>query len=264
MKYILFPHKLGQLKNGVNKTPNIIKSFLIKKNSNAELIYDIPCKGNLYKNLSNLYSINESCKGKRINIGGDHSMSIATISHSLSRFENLKVIWIDAHADINTTYSTKTNNYHGMPLGFLTGLDFNEKFYFLQNKLDFKNILYIGLRDLDDYEKKIIKTCNIQCITTEDINNNFKLAKGKVHKFIYGYRFHVSLDVDSIDPLYIPSTGTPVPNGIKLDRICDLIHGLIKNKNMINMDLCELNLELGNKNDQEKSLKNTLKILNFK
>ena len=262
MKYILFPHKLGQLKNGVNKTPNIIKSHLLKKYSNTQIIYDVPCSGNMYKNLHNLYYINESCKGPRINIGGDHSMSIATVAHSLSKFKNLKVVWIDAHADINTTYTSKTNNYHGMPLGFLTGLDFNDKFCFLKNKLNFNNILYVGLRHLDDHEKKIIETCNIQCITSEDINNNFKLAKGKVHKFLYGHRFHVSLDVDSVDPLFIPSTGTPVKNGIMISQICDLIQDLKKNKNMINMDICELNLELGSEDDKKTSLKNTLKILN--
>ena len=231
MKYILFPHKLGQLKNGVNKTPNIIKSYLLKKNNNTQIIYDVPCSGNMYKNLHNLYYINESCKGPRINIGGDHSMSIATVAHSLSKFKNLKVVWIDAHTDINTTYTSKTNNYHGMPLGFLTGLDFNDKFRFLKNKL-------------------------------EDINNNFKLAIGKVNKFIYGHRFHVSLDVDSVDPLFIPSTGTPVKNGIMISQICDLIQDLKKNKNMINMDICELNLELGSEDDKKTSLKNTLKILN--
>ena len=263
MKYILFPHKLGQLKNGVNKTPNIIKSYLLKKNSNTQIIYDVPCSGNMYKNLQNLYYINESCKGPRINIGGDHSMSIATVAHSLSKFKNLKVVWIDAHADINTTYTSKTNNYHGMPLGFLTGLDFNDKFRFLKNKLNFNHILYVGLRQLDDHEKKIIETCNIQYITAEDINNNFKLAKGKVNKFLYGHRFHVSLDVNSVDPLFIPSTGTPVKNGIMISQICDLIQDLKKNKNMINMDICELNLELGSEDDQEKSLKNTLKILNY-
>lgn len=252
MKYILFPHKLGQLKNGVNKTPNIIKSYLLKKNSNTQIIYDVPCSGNMYKNLQNLYYINESCKGPRINIGGDHSMSIATIAHSLSKFKNLKVVWIDAHADINTTYTSKTNNYHGMPLGFLTGLDFNDNFRFLKNKLNFNNILYVGLRDLDDHEKKIIETCNIQCITSEDINNNFKLAKGKVNKFLYGHRFHVSLDVDSVDPLFIPSTGTPVKNGIMISQICDLIQDLKKNKNMINMDICELNLELGSEDDKKR------------
>jgi arginase len=263
MKYILFPHKLGQLKNGVNNTPKILKSYLIKKNSNAQLIYDLPCSGNFYKNLNNLYNLNESCKGKRINIGGDHSMSIATVSYSLNKFPNLKVVWIDAHADINTSYSSKTKNYHGMPLGFLTGLDYNNKFYFLNNRLDFKNIIYIGLRELDPYEKKVIQTCNIESITVDEINNNYKLARGKLHKFIYGHRFHVSLDVDSLDPSFIPSTGTPVKDGIRLDRMSDLINGLINNNYMINMDLCELNLELGSKNDQEKSLKNTLNLLNL-
>ena len=263
MKYILFPHKLGQLKNGINKTPNIIKSHLLKKNSNAQMIYNVPCSNNMYKNLHNLYYINESCKGPRINIGGHRSMSIATISHSLSKFKNVKVIWIDAHADINTTSNSKTNKSHGMSLGFLTGLDFNEKFSFLKNTLKFENLLYIGLRDLNEYEKLIIKTCNIQHIETKDINNNLKVAKRKIHKFIHGHRFHISLDVDSIDPSFIPSTNTPLENGIKLDPMCDLIHDLMKDNNMINMDLCELNLELGSEHNQEKSLKNTLKILNY-
>ena len=74
-------------------------------------------------NLEILYQTNKSISGKRINIGGDHSMAIASVADSLQKYNDLKVIWIDAHPDINTRKSSSTQNYHGMPLAFLSGLD---------------------------------------------------------------------------------------------------------------------------------------------
>ena len=98
------------------------------------------------------------CQNKKINIGGDHSMAIATVADSLNRVPpgKLKVIWFDAHPDINTYKSSISKNYHGMPLGYLTGLCKSHYFPFITNYLNFENLLYIGIRDIDEYEKKII------------------------------------------------------------------------------------------------------------
>ena len=190
-------------------------------------------------------------------------MSIASIAYSMNKYKNLKVIWIDAHADINTTYSSKTNNYHGMPLSFLTGLDYDKRFNFIKNTLKFENILYIGLRDIDNYEKNVIKTCNIKTITAGDFNNNFEKSKEKIGKFLNCNKFHVSLDVDGIDPYFIPSTGTPVTNGLNIENTINLVNSFFKNNNMVNMDICELNLDIGSYDDRIISLNNTLKLINM-
>ena len=62
-------------------------------------------------------------------------MSIATVSDSMERYADLRVIWVDAHCDINTYEKSSSKNYHGMPLSFLSGLDKNDSFDFIKNKL---------------------------------------------------------------------------------------------------------------------------------
>ena len=76
-------------------------------------------------------------------------MAISTVDSSLNKYKDLKVIWIDAHPDINSFKSSKTKNFHGMPLSFLTGMDYNPKFNFIKNILPIKNILYIGIRKIN-------------------------------------------------------------------------------------------------------------------
>ena len=254
MNYILYPSYLGQLKTGVKNTPKIIKDYI-----NSKKIYNTRCnENNIFKNLNNLYKVNKSVKGKRINIGGDHSMSIATVAYSLNNVYNLKLLWFDAHADINTTYSSLTNNYHGMPLGFLTGLDYDKRFSFIKNRLKFKNILYVGLRDVDEFEANIIDECKIKYIICNEVNKNKQLALSKIENFIKDDTFHLSFDVDCMDPSIISSTGTPVDNGLKLNQTKFLLNNLLNKKSLLNMDLSELNLNLNKNSD---SLKNTLKLI---
>ena len=114
---ILFSHKAGQRLNGVEKTPLILKDLI----RNDLKITNTQISDKLMINLQNLYQTNNEVKGRRINIGGDHSMSIATVADSIEKHNNLKVIWMDAHSDINTYESSLSKNFHGIPLGILTG-----------------------------------------------------------------------------------------------------------------------------------------------
>ena len=104
---VLFLHKEGQKKIGVDKAP-----LLIKKNINSKNLYKIRSMNNIYKNLENLYDNNKSINEPILNIGGDHSMAISTVADSLNKHKNLKLIWIDAHCDINTYQSSITKNFH--------------------------------------------------------------------------------------------------------------------------------------------------------
>ncbi len=185
-------------------------------------------------------------------------MSIATVAYSLNKVYDLKVLWFDAHADINTTYSSNTNNFHGMPLGFLTGLDYNKNISFIKNYLKFSNLLYIGIRELDDFELNIIDSCNIKYITCKEVNENPEIALLKINQFIGNDSFHLSFDVDCMDPSIISSTGTPVDNGLKLPQTKFIVDKLMEKNTLINMDLTELNLDIGN---NKLSLTNTLKLI---
>ena len=188
-------------------------------------------------------------------------MSIATIADTLNKYPKSKVVYFDAHADINTYKSSNSKHYHGMPLSFVTGIDTIKNFSFIKNLLPFDNLLYIGSRCWDIFEVNEVYKDNIKFITPDEINNNFKKSLNKIMNFVGDSPVHVSFDVDSIDPKYIPSTGTPVKNGIKLKNAIKILDNL-NNTNIVNMDITELNMDLGSKIDGEKSGKNTIKLFN--
>ena len=116
-----------------------------------------------------------------LTLGGDHSIAIGTIAGSARavrerlRGRELAVIWVDAHADINTPETSGSGNIHGMPVSFLTGLareDKPEYFGWLQeeNLISIKKLVYIGLRDVDAGEKKILRENGIKAFSMFDID----------------------------------------------------------------------------------------------
>lgn len=262
---IFFPSMLGQTKKGVESGPSVIVREIIKKEKKTDFKktnkYWVDVKNSkcIYDNLENLYETNENVKGPRINIGGDHSMSIATVAHSLNNYDNLKLIWIDAHGDINTSYSSPTNNLHGMPLGYLTNLDTNDNFYFIFYHLNLKDILYIGIRDLDSFEKEVVKK-NTSIIDTKKFNRESYIDE--IEKFIGDDPIHISFDVDSLDPIYFPSTGTLVKNGLYLNRVKELFDYLHekKFKQIKNIDITEFNPKIGSKEDVKRSIDSIMYI----
>lgn len=252
---IYFYSKLGQLKNGVQNTPHFFKEVLKNKN-----YVDIKCNNNsVTENINNLYNSNSLLYKKKINIGGDHSMSIATVADSLNKFSDLKVIWFDAHPDINTYQSSKSKNLHGMPLAYLTGLCQNPDFSFIKTTLPFKNLLYIGIRDIDPFEKKIIDKNGIKYINCNSFNEDILQNQDLIRDFVGGAPIHLSFDVDCLDPKIIPCTGTRCDNGLEFNqtkKILNYLHSF----NIVNMDITELNLELGTETDRKISKKNILNL----
>jgi arginase len=187
-------------------------------------------------------------------------MSIATVADSLNRTKDgeLKVLWFDAHPDINTYKSSPSKNFHGMPLSYLTGLDNNDDFSFIINKLPIQNIMYIGIRDINKYEQKIINKHDMWYLTSDEINDDHKYSYDLIKSFIGNDPFHLSFDVDCLDPSIISSTGTPVKNGLELEQTKYIIDKLLDKPNLINMDITELNLDIGTEYQQLSSLDNFL------
>lgn len=257
---IYFPHSLGQGKNGVNLTPNLISPFIQRNKNNCYVSLN---HNSLFSNINELYNQNKLINGPRINIGGDHSMAIATVADSLNKHDNLKVIWFDAHPDINTWDKSESKNYHGMPLSFITGIDKDSRFNFINKNLDFKNILYIGIRDIDPFEQEIIDKHQIKYINCNDFNQNFEQSWKIITEFISDNPIHISFDVDCLDPKFMISTGTRSDNGLDLLMVKNCLDDLFdlnqQNKiNICNIDITELNLELGSKQEQMQSLANVL------
>jgi arginase len=249
---ILFPHRAGQRRPGVDKTPYFIKSLL---HPNSKII-DTPITRDLSINLYNLYQKNVLINGPRVNIGGDHSMSIATVADSIRRYPDLKVVWMDAHADINTYEQSTTKNVHGMPLSILTGIEKELSLNFIKQYLDPKNILYVGIRDVDPFEQDIISRYKMNVITINELhdtttNNGWV----RISDFIGNNPVHFSFDVDVLDPSVMPSTGTIVDNGLGLETCKYIVDNMIR-KNIVSLDLTELNLTIGHVEERAKSIVN--------
>lgn len=153
-------------------------------------------------------------------LGGDHSIAIGTIAGLATHYNNLGVIWYDAHADLNTPETSPSGNIHGMPLAISIGLG-DEKLVNINQispKIKPKNIVIIGARSIDEGERKLIKEKGIKIYTMHEID---RLGMTKVIEETIQYLrlrrvdgVHLSLDLDALDPLYTPGVGTPVAGGI--------------------------------------------------
>uniref|UniRef100_A0A6C0IL29 Arginase n=1 Tax=viral metagenome TaxID=1070528 RepID=A0A6C0IL29_9ZZZZ len=244
---------LGQKKNGVQFGGDTIleSCSLIKKNMidvNINKCTDYRKGYNIVKNSLHKGRMN-------INLGGDHSIAVSTIQPLLEKYkDDLLVIWIDAHADLNTYDASLTKNMHGMPVGALTGL--MEHWYTVNNNqaiLQPKNIIYVGIRDLDAFERKMIEEKGIVNFPryTSDL-----LTVLREHPAKY---IHISCDIDGLDPVYMPSTGTPVSNGLSMKHVKNIIR--TAKPRLVGFDLVEFNPLIGNKRQVRTTLNNIHKIL---
>ena len=264
---ICFPHNLGQGLKGVSVGSQMYVKHLQSKYYKRKFnVTHVDCKNDFFHNMRQLYNANKSIHKNdfRLNIGGDHSMSLATVAYSLNQIPHCKVVWVDAHADINTYEKSESKNFHGMPLAFLTGLDKNNKFTFIRNHLPFDRLLYIGLRSIDPFEQSILNRYNIQYILSEDVNNDPQYYNHIVNKFLGNTPFHLSLDVDCFDPSLVPHTGTTVNNGLDDMQGKFIIHNLLRKCTLYNMDLTEINPEVNYENLNKEQLQYSVdKMYNF-
>lgn len=192
-------------------------------------------------------------------LGGDHSLAMGTISGTLEAHPNACVIWVDAHADINTIDTTVSGNIHGMPVSFLLGIGSKEKvFDWIKPLLKPERLVYIGLRDVEAGEKKILRENNIKAFSMHEVD---RYGIGNVVEMALNHinpnrdlPIHLSFDVDALDPSVAPSTGTPVRGGLTFREghyICEAVHetGLL-----VALDLVEVNPSLAGIADVEKTV----------
>lgn len=224
-----------------------------------------------------------------LTLGGDHSLAIgsvsaiaticahATATGNLSSLPfsdpGLVLIWVDAHADINTPSVTCSGNLHGCPVSLLTGLDqqgWKELRHFdwaydclptgQSSFVRPEGLAYIGLRDVDEAETKILKEKGIMAYDMKAV----KAADRDMRRIIRdclkradptGIRpIHLSFDIDAIDPWYAPSTGTPVADGLLPSEGKLIIEELKSTGRLISMDLVEVNPGLGGAEEVSRTL----------
>lgn len=212
-----------------------------------------------------------------LSLGGDHSIAIGTISGLLDTYAtapdahqeeatDLCVIWVDAHADINTPSGSISGNIHGMPLSFLMrdsslieawkipGFEWMEpgsqQQQALRNRrLNPSKLVYIGLRDVDEAEEEILRRYNIKNYRMPEVRTK---GIAKVMEEIMDYlqltpesknrdRLHLSFDIDGLDPSACPATGTVVENGLTVEEGCAICEACGKTGRLVSMDLVEVN-----------------------
>ncbi|TKW55548.1 Arginase [Colletotrichum tanaceti] len=204
-----------------------------------------------------------------LTLGGDHSIAIGTIAGSAKATRerlgrDIAVIWVDAHADINTPETSDSGNVHGMPVAFVTGLAKEQRpeyFGWLRDEhmLSLKKLVYIGLRDVDPGEKRILRENGVKAFSMFDID---RYGIGRVMEMALAHigsdtPIHLSFDVDALDPMWAPSTGTPVRGGLTLregDYICECVH---ETGSLVALDLVEVNPSLAA--DQEGAASETVR-----
>jgi arginase len=183
-------------------------------------------------------------------LGGDHSIAAGTTAGVSQYFRqaNRKIglLWIDAHADMNTPESSPSGNVHGMPLACCIGhgpaalvnlLGFSPK-------VDPANVALVGIRDLDEVERGTVKGAGVRAFTMRDIDERGMRAviDDAIAIACNGTAgFHLSLDMDFVDPQYAPGVGTPVRGGatyreahLAMELICD-------SGRMVSMEVVEVN-----------------------
>jgi len=170
-----------------------------------------------------------------VTLGGDHSIALGTVSGHLAADPECVVVWVDAHADINTLSSSNSGNMHGMPISF-NMKELQENFphpelSWLTPRLSPSRLVYIGLRDVEEKEKEILRNLNISAFYMADVDRNgiVKVVEEALARVdpLGKRNIHLSFDIDALDPADAPATGTAVRGGLTLREgltLCDMVN----------------------------------------
>jgi arginase len=183
-------------------------------------------------------------------LGGDHSVAVGTVS-GVSHFykqreQSVGLIWLDAHADMNTPESSPSGNIHGMPLACIVGRGPEELtgLFGYQPKVPPRNVVIVGLREVDTPEKPNVRAYGVHAFTMREIDEHgMKTVMNQAIQLACDGTagFHLSLDMDFVDPKDAPGVGTPVRGGVTyreahlaMEMICD-------SRRMLSMEVVEVN-----------------------
>ncbi|WP_423800352.1 arginase [Neobacillus sp. SAB-20_R2A] len=276
LSIIGMPMDLGQMRRGVDMGPSAIRYAGINERLKP-LFSEIHDKGDIpigrpevvvdkESNLRNLDLVAEknTLLAEKVDaavnegwfplvLGGDHSIAIGTLAGVAKHYQNLGVIWYDAHGDLNTAETSPSGNIHGMPLAVSIGLGHP----LLTNiggyapKVKPENVIIIGARSLDEGERILIKERGIKVYTMHEID---RLGMAKVMEETIAYLkertdgVHLSLDLDGLDPSECPGVGTPVMGGISYRESHLAMEMLEESKLITSAEFVEVNPILDEKN----------------
>ncbi|CAL8107081.1 unnamed protein product [Calicophoron daubneyi] len=203
-------------------------------------------------------------------LGGDHSLATGSILGHRRVEPNACVIWVDAHADINTPLTSDSGNIHGMPVAFILEelqdeIPWMEDLEPIKPCLRAKDIVYIGLRDLDPHEVYDLRRNGIVHFTMADLDRIGidRAIRGAIEAVDPRLErpIHLSFDIDAMDPSIAPSTGTEVAGGLSLReglRICEEVYATGK---LSVIDMVEINPLIGSSSEIEKTQTTAVQLL---
>lgn len=206
-------------------------------------------------------------------LSGDHSSALGSISGIKAAFpeKTIGVVWIDAHADIHSPYTSPTGNIHGMPLAAALSADNLEykinnvnkqtEIYWNQMKnigihgakVAHENLIYFGVRDIEKEEQEIIKNNNIKNYTVSEMRyRGFDTCLLEATKKLSSCDLlYISFDVDSMDcDLISKGTGTPVSKGFDEQEVIEIITAFVNTKKVACFEVVEINPTLDNKGNK--------------
>jgi arginase len=183
-------------------------------------------------------------------LGGDHSVAIGTVSGVARHFHRqgrgVGLIWLDAHADMNTPGSSPSGNIHGMPLACLVGLGpaALTGLAGFQPAVAARNTVIVGLRDVDQLEKPYVRESGVRAFTMRHLDERglrsvMEEAIGLASSSTAG--FHLSLDMDFVDPQHAPGVGTPVRGGVTYREAHLAMEMTCDSGGMLSMEVVEVN-----------------------
>ena len=227
-------------------------------------IPEVDCAEDGLPNLKNLNSVIATCEaiaaeedrviraGKTpLFIGGDHAAAMGSIAGAAANCEKLGLLWIDAHADINTDITSITGNIHGMPVSAVMGFGnerlcsiFGDHFDSLElAKVKPQHAVLFGVRDLDPLEVEIVDRLGVRSYSyTEVMERGIEVCLREAMKYLCGTsRLHVSFDLDSMDPDIIKGVTVPVKSGFHEDDVLRMFGWLQGHCNLSSVDIVEYN-----------------------
>jgi arginase len=208
-------------------------------------------------------------------LGGDHSIGIGSLAGIMRARPETGVIWVDAHADLNTPDTSESGNMHGMPVGMMMRGVSSESsasavpgFEWLADvpRLAPDSVAYVGLRDVDPAERRMIHSLGIAAFTMREID---RFGIGKVMDMALDHLLskdpnrplHLSYDIDAVDPVLAPATGTTVRGGLTFREAHYIAEAVAMTGNLASADIVELNPSLSHDDGAEETVELGLQII---
>ncbi|XP_042364471.1 arginase-1 [Plectropomus leopardus] len=282
------PFCKGQPRDGVERGPDLIRAAgllqrlheqgcAVKDYGNLafeEVVDDEPvgvlkrvrAVGSANRSLSEAVQAAKKDGHTSVMLGGDHSLAIGSIHGHSAAVGELSVVWVDAHADINTPLTTYTGNIHGQPMSYLlrelrSKIPALPNFSWIKPCVSAKDLVYIGLRDVDPAEHYILKLLGIKVFSMSEVD---QLGVAKVMEETCDYLsskvkkpIHLSYDIDAIDPSVTPATGTPVVGGLTYREGIYIAEHMCQTGLLSAVDLVEVNPLRGQTEEDVRSTVNT-------